>query len=401
VRSYAPNCRETSEQEQSQVSEKGNRVADWLKWRAEFPILAQKVYLNSCSLGALSRRAESRVAQFHADWHQHGASAWYETWMGRIGELRARVAAMLHADPAELALTHSTSSALSSIASALDYTKRNRVVVTELDFPTVPYQWLVRPGVEVVRVASDDGATIDLQRLADAIDERTALVATGHVFYATGAIQDVRRIAELAHAAGALCLIDGYQAVGQLPVDVRALDVDIYAGGPLKWLLGGPGLCYLYVRKALIPRLRPTMTGWFAHHDQFAFDSTRFEFKDDARRFELGTPALHMVHCALGGQEIIDEIGVPAIRQRNTQLTELLIERATRAGFRLRIAPAAEARSAIIMIAHPDPASAVAHLGSHDVIVDWRPGHVRISPHFYNTEQEMELVIRLLQEHRP
>jgi selenocysteine lyase/cysteine desulfurase len=375
-------------------------VADWKKWRAEFPILSQKAYLNSCSLGALSRRAESRVAQFHDDWHKYGASAWYETWMGRIGDLRARVAGMLHAETFELALTHSTSSALSSIASSLDYSKRNRVVVAELDFPTVSYQWLVRPGVEVVRVRSDDGATIDLRRLADAIDERTALVATGHVFYATGAIQDVRKIAELAHGAGALCLIDGYQAVGQLPVDVSALDVDFYAGGPLKWLLGGPGLCYLYVRGALIPRLRPTMTGWFAHHDQFAFDSAHFEFKDDARRFELGTPALHMVHCALGGQEIIDEIGVPAIRERNAMLTELLIERATGAGFRMRIAPTPEKRSAIVMIAHPDPAAAVAHLASHDIIVDWRPGHVRISPHFYNTEEEMERVIGLLQERR-
>ncbi|MGH7468791.1 MAG: aminotransferase class V-fold PLP-dependent enzyme [Longimicrobiales bacterium] len=374
---------------------------DWTKWRAEFPILSRKTYLNSCSLGALSRRADTRLAQFQADWHEYGASAWYEIWLGRTAELRARVAAMLHAAEAELAFTHSTSAALSSIASALDYSTRNRVVVSELDFPTVAYQWLVRPDVEVVRVPSDDGATIDLARFAEAIDERTALVATGHVFFTTGAIQDVARIAALAHQAGALCLIDGYQALGQLPVDVRALGVDVYAGGPLKWLLGGPGLCYLYVKSSLIQKLQPTMTGWFANRDQFAFDSSHFEFHDDARRYELGTPALHVLHTALGGQEIIDEIGLSTIRERNGLLTERLIALARAAGFRLRMAPSPDTRSAIVMMAHANPAAAVAHLANYGVIVDWRPGHVRISPHFYNTEQEMERVVQLLQEWRP
>ena len=371
---------------------------DWTKWRTEFPILSRKTYLNSCSLGALSHRAEARVAQFHEDWHNFGASAWYEIWMSRIGDLRGRVARMVNAAPEEIAFAHSTSSALASVASAVDYSKRNRVVVAELDFPTVSYQWLVRPGVEVVRVPSDDGSTIDLERFAQAIDDRTAVVATGHVFYATGAIQDVARIAQLARAKGALCVIDGYQAIGQVPVDVRALGVDVYACGPLKWLLGGPGLCYLYVRKELIEKLTPTTTGWFAHRNQFAFDGGHFEFNDDARRFEMGTPALHMIHCALGGQEIIDEIGVPAIRERNRALTERLLELARNSGFKVRCAPTADQRSAIIMIAHPDPFTAVAHLASHGIIFDARPGHVRASPHFYNTEAELELVITRLQE---
>jgi len=283
-------------------------AVDWMTWRAEFPILARKVYLNSCSLGALSTRAEQRILQFHEEWHSYGASAWYETWLGRIDELRGRVAGMLNAGKAEIAVTHSTSAALTTIASSLDYSKRNRVVVAQLDFPTVAYQWLVRPGVEVVLVPSDDNATIDPERFADYIDERTALVATGHVFYATGAIQNVTRIAEIAHAAGALCLIDGYQALGQIPVDLSSLGVDFYVGGPLKWLLGGPGLCYLWVRPDLIRALQPQTTGWFAHREQFAFDTAHFEPKDDARRFELGTPALHMVHSALGGQEIIDAV---------------------------------------------------------------------------------------------
>lgn len=369
---------------------------DWTAWRSEFPILARKTYLNSCSLGALSNRAEQRIRQFHEDWHNFGASAWYETWMGRLSQLRGRVAHMVQARDTEIALTHSTSTALSSIASAIDYSKRNKIVVAELDFPTLAYQWLVREGVEVVHVKSDDGATVDPQRFAEAIDERTAVVATGHVFYATGAIQDIRSISAMAHAAGALSVIDGYQALGQIPVDVKALGVDIYMGGPLKWLLGGPGLCYLYVRDELIERLRPTMTGWFAHRDQFAFDSKNFEFRDDARRFELGTPALHMVHSALGGQEIIDEVGVPSIRQRNAHLTELLLDLCREAGFRVRSAGNPAQRSAIAMIGQADPAGAVDHLAARGIIVDARPGHVRVSPHFYNTEEELETVVREL-----
>jgi len=366
---------------------------DPMHWREEFPILSRKTYLNSCSLGALSRRAEARISQFHDDWHHHGASAWYETWVGRIEELRGRVAGMLNTRANEIAMTHSTSAALSSLGSALDYGKRNRIVVAELDFPTLVYQWMVKPGVEVVRVPSDDGATVDPARFAEAIDERTLAVATSHVFYATGAIQDVKRLAGLAHAAGALMVVDGYQALGQIPVDVQADDVDVYMGGPLKWLLGGPGLCYMYVKQDRIAELTPTIAGWWAARDQFGFDNTHFEFRDDARRFELGTPAAHMIHSALGGQEIIDEVGVPAIRQRNAALTERLIERARAAGFRIRGAASPESRSAIVMVAHEDPRGVVEHLAERGIIVDHRPGHVRISPHFYNTEAEVDLVI--------
>ena len=366
---------------------------EWIQWRDQFPILSRKVYLNSCSLGALSRRAEERVLQFQEDWHNCGASAWYEIWLNRLTELRSRVAGMLGAELAEIALSHSVSAALATISSSLDYTRRNRVVVAELDFPTLAYQWMVKPGVEVVRVPSDDGATVSLERFREVVDDRTALIATSHVFYATGAIQDLKGLAAIAHEAGALFLCDGYQGIGQVPVDVHAADVDIYIGGPLKWLLGGPGLSYLYVRGDLIERLEPETTGWFAADDQFGFDLTHFEFKPDARRFELGTPALHMVHSALGGQEIIDEVTVPRIRERNQYLTERLIDRARAAGFRIRCAPSAERRSAIVMIAANDPHRIVNTLATQGIIVDARPGHVRVSPHFYNTESEVDLVV--------
>jgi selenocysteine lyase/cysteine desulfurase len=369
---------------------------DLTRWRSEFPILERRTYLNSCSLGALSQRALSYVHQFHEDWHAYGASAWYETWVGRMETLRGRVARLLNATSEEVALTASVSAALASVASAVDHSTRRRVVVSELDFPTLAYQWMVRPDLEVVQVRSDDGATIDPARFAEAVDERTAILATSHVFFSTGAIQDLRPLARLAHDAGALFLVDAYQSGGQVPIDVRAADADVLITGPLKWLLGGPGLAYLYVRKEWIERLQPRTAGWFGALDQFAFDISHFEFKRDARRFELGTPALPTVHSALGGQEIIDEVGLADIRAKNMELTERLIEGVRGAGFRVRCAPDPALRSAIVMVAHPDPGPAVAALAADDIIVDWRPGHIRISPHFYNTESEIDCVIDAL-----
>jgi kynureninase len=310
-----------------------------------------------------------------------------------LAELRGRVANMLGASANEIAITHSTSTALSSIASAIDYRKRNKVVVAELDFPTLPYQWLVRPDLEVVFVRSDDGATVSPERFAEVVDERTAFVATSHVFYATGAIQDLRAIGDIAHQHGALFLVDAYQGIGQVPINLSESNIDIYVAGPLKWMLGGPGLCYLYVRSELLDRLTPTTAGWFGARDQFAFDNRHFEFKDDARRYEMGTPALHMVHSALGGQEIIDEVTVPRIRERNAYLTEMLIDKAKAAGFRIRGAAAPQDRSAIVMIAMDDPKGAVNHLAERGIIIDHRPGHVRVSPHFYNLESEIDLVM--------
>jgi kynureninase len=365
----------------------------WSRWRDEFPILARTTYLNSCSLGALSRRAELNLHEFTRQWHTHGASAWYETWLGRLAELRGRVGAMMGATEGEVAFAASVSAALSVIASTLDYRRRPRVVCAELDFPTIAYQWQVRPDVEVVLVPSDDGATIDLQRWADAVDDRTAAIATSHVFFTTGAIQDLAGLSAIARRAGALFIVDAYQSAGQLPVHLRDDAIDILITGPLKWLMGGPGLAYTVVRDELVRDLRPTITGWFGARDPFDFDITRHEFRDDAARFELGTPALPTVYTALGGQSIVDEIGVPAIHQRNRTLTERLIERARAAGFALRMAPRPEERSAILMIAAADPPAAVAHLAWAGIIVDARPGHVRVSPHFYNTEDEVDRVV--------
>ncbi len=363
--------------------------------RAEFPILARKTYLNSCSLGALSRRSERYLGEFLERWHDMGASAWYEHWLGRIEDLRGRVAPFLGADVGEVALLPSTSVALSVVSESVVAGTRNRVVCTELDFPTLTYQWRVKPEIELVVLKSRDGIGIDPEQFAEAVDERTLFVATSHVFFATGFVQDLSRLAEIAHSAGAYCLIDGYQGAGQVPLDLSSSGVDFYTAGPLKWLLGGPGLAYLYVRDDLIDGLHPRITSWFAADGQFDFDVETFAYRPDARRFEMGTPALPTVHTALGGQEIIDEVGIDAIVAQNRALTERLIEGCGDAGFSLRLA-APEQRSAIVMVRHDDPARAVRALAEQGIIVDHRPGHVRVSPHFYNTEAEVDRCIEAL-----
>jgi kynureninase len=366
------------------------------EWRSEFPVLLHRTYLNSCSLGALSRRSMGYLGEYQALWNSMGASAWYELWLGRLAELRGRVAELWSARPTEIALVPSVSAALSSVASAVDYGRRNKVVVAELDFPTQIYQWMVKPGVEVVRVPSDDGVGIPPERWAEYVDERTAIVATSHVFYSSGYIQDLAPIAEAAHAAGALFVVDGYQAAGQLPVNPRAAGADVYIGGPLKWLLGGPGLAFLWVREERIRELEPTIASWFGARDQFQFRHDGFEFRADAGRFALGTPAVPTAYTALGGLEIVLEVGVEKIRERISALTDELVGGLREAGFELRIADDPARRSGIVMVSHPDAAGAVAALADRGIIVDRRGDYVRISPHFYNTPEENEQVIETL-----
>ncbi len=367
--------------------------------RAEFPILKTHTYLNSCSLGALSYRAEAYLDEFRGQWHSMGASAWYEHWLGRLALLRARVEAFLGGAPGSVALVPSTSAALSTVAESVQAAVdagRNRVVCSELDFPTLGYQWAVKPDIEVVVLPSPDGVGMDVAQFADAVDQRTLFLATSHVFFATGFVQDIENLASIAHDAGAYCLIDGYHGAGQISFSVTDSAVDFYTAGPLKWLCGGPGLSYLYVRPELISQLQPRITGWFGARNAFDFDICDFQPHDDARRFEMGTPALPTVHTALGGQEIIDEVGMETVETRNRELTDALLDGSRDAGFPLTVANDPEHRSAIVMIQHPDPPGAVAHLAQAGIIVDHRPGHVRVSPHFYNTHDELGFFLETL-----
>src|SRR3989475_2298280 len=321
-------------------------------YRSEFPIFRDRIYLNTCSLGALGERTRRKVAEFLDLWQSRGAAAWYDVWWQSLGDLRARYARLIGAAASEIALAPSISVALSAVAESLDYGKRPKGVVTSVDFPTVAYQWLAkRPrGVELVVVESPDQVGVPVEAIARAVDDRTALVATSHVYFTSGAIQDIRAVAAAAHAQGALCLIDAYQSVGQVPVDVRATEVDFLTAGGLKWLLGGPGIVLLYARAELARSLTPAIPGWFGHKRQFAFEPRSLEWHDDARRFELGTPSLAAIYAQLGGLDYIEEIGVPAIREVTAALTEDLIARARAMGLRPKVAARAEDRSAIVML---------------------------------------------------
>lgn len=359
-------------------------------WRNQFPVFRTSVYLNSCSLGALSQRSRAAVVEMLDLWDERGAAAWYDTWLPATDRLRQGYAKVIGAEPPTISLHGSISEGLSVVAESLDYRRRPKVVTTSLDFPTVVYQWLARQGhgVEVEVVESPDGISVPLERFAQAIDDRTALVATSHVFFTSGTIQDIAAIGALAHAEGALLLVDGYQAAGQIAVNVEQLQADFYLSGGLKWLLGGPGVAFLRVHPSLVSRLEPRITGWFAHAAPFRFDARHLERAADARRFDLGTPAVASVYAQLAALDLLEEIGLPEIHQATRALTEDLIADATERGLRPRVALAAGDRSAIVMLPRPDAAADVRRLAANGFIVDSRPGHLRVSPYFYNVPED-------------
>jgi selenocysteine lyase/cysteine desulfurase len=367
----------------------------WASWRDEFPIFERTVYYNTCSLGALSRRAAHAVSTFLELWDRSGAAAWYGPWLAEIEELRRAVARLIGADADEIALFPSITSALGAVSSALDFHARPEVVISEREFPTTVYQWTVksREGVRVTLLESADPLTVPVESYRSAVSARTGLVVASHVYFTSGVIQEIAALAEIAHAAGACVLVDAYQSVGQLPVDVHGAGVDFLVTGGLKWLLGGPGIAYLYVRREVAERLRPTEVGWFAHRRQFAFDVQRFEYADGARRFEGGTPSVASAYAARAGAGIVEEIGVAHLRARQMELVGHLVERARARGLSPRIPPRIENLAGIVTIPRADPRAVVAALAERGIIVDQRPGVVRLSPYFYNSPEDGERVI--------
>ncbi len=371
-----------------------------VSYRAEFPILQRKTYMNSCSLGALSQRSMQNVAQFMEMWNEWGAHAWYEIWLGEIARMRQKFAKLIGAQLHEVAIAASVSAALSSIATALDYSKRNKVVMADMDFPTLAYQWLVkeRLGVQCHFVESPDRVYVPPDLFEPAVDDKTALLATSHVFFTSGYIQDLRAVADIAHKQGALLVIDDYQGTGQIPIDVVAQDIDFLVTGTLKWLLGGPGLALVYIREGLLPHLRPTIAGWFGHRDQFEFKTREFEFRPEATRVEMGTPAVAAVYAANGGMDIVQEISVERICERTRYLTNDLIARAREHGWKVRAPQEPECRSSIVMLELEEPQEVVKELVAHNIITDSRPGLLRISPYFYNTIEENGVVTDAIAE---
>jgi kynureninase len=371
-----------------------------IAYRSQFPILQRKTYLNSCSLGALSLRSMQGITQFMELWNEWGAHAWYEIWLGEIAKARQKFAKIIGAQAHEIAIAPNVSTALSSIASALDYSKRNKVILADMDFPTLAYQWLVkkRLGVECHFVESPDHVYVPPELFENAVDDKTALVATSRVFFTSGYIQDIRAVADIAHKHNAYVLVDDYQGTGQVPLDVVAQDIDILVTGTLKWLMGGPGLAFVYIREGLLPLLEPTIAGWFGHRDQFEFKTREFEFRPDAARIELGTPATGAVYAANGGLDIVIEISTERICERTRYLTNDLIARARERGWTVRAPQEPERRSSIVMLELEQPQEIVKELVTRSIITDSRPGLLRISPYFYNTIEENGVVIDAIAE---
>ena len=369
-------------------------------YRSQFPILQRKTYLNSCSLGALSTRSMQNIEQFMEMWNEWGAHAWYEIWLGEIAKVREKFASIIGAQVHEVAIAPSVSVALSSIATALDYSQRNNVVLADRDFPTLAYQWLVkqRLGVECRFVESPDGIYTPPDLFEARVDDKSALVATSRVFYTSGYIQDVRAVADIAHKHGAYLLVDDYQGTGQIPLDVVAMDIDFLVTGTLKWLMGGPGLALVYIREGLIPQMQPTITGWFGHKEQFKFNTRQFEFRETAARVELGTPAVPTIYSANGGLDIIKEISVETICERTRYLTNDLIARAREKGWKVRAPNEPERRSSIVMLEFERPEEIVKALVARNIVTDSRPGLLRVSPYFYNTIEENAIIIDAITE---
>lgn len=374
-------------------------MADWETLRNEFPLLDRCIYFNACSLGPLPRRGKAALARYTEDWDRQGTPVWFTTWLPLLERFRGKVGELLNAPPGSTAIAPSVSVALTTLASGLPLPAgRDKVLIGELDFPTIGHQFLSRPGLEVEFVPSNDGRTIPPEAFAERIDSRTALVATTHLFYATGYLQDARAIADAAHAAGALCLIDGYQTCGCVPIDVAAMDCDAFVGGCLKWVSGGPGNAFLYVRPSLVPLVRPQGTGWFATRDPFSFTLQELVWADDARRLETGTWAVGCHYAGLAGLELVLEVGIANIQERLRDLTDRILERCDQAGVKTFTPRERSRRCGIVTLECDHPEEVEARLLAAGVIVDSRPGRVRLSPHWCVTEDELERGMDLVLE---
>ncbi|HKO61004.1 MAG TPA: aminotransferase class V-fold PLP-dependent enzyme [Pyrinomonadaceae bacterium] len=370
---------------------------DLLKWRLEFPILNKTVYLISHSLGAMPRDTSRLLAEYAETWATRGVRAWAEGWWEMPVTTGDEVARIIGADSRTVVMHQNVSICQSLILSCFEPTpKRNKIVYSELNFPSVMYVYEAHARNNKLRiqtVPSDDGITISLDRLLEAIDEETLLVPFSHVLFKSGFLQNAKAITERAHEVGAMVVLDAYQSAGTVPFNVKDLNVDFATGGSVKWLCGGPGAGYLYVRPDLHQRLQPKTTGWMAHEEPFAFE-TELRYAPDIRRFLHGSPAIPALYAARSGFNIINQIGVERIREKSTRQTELLIKLAEEAGFNVTSPKNPADRGGTITIGHSDAAAITSELIKREFIVDYRPGAgIRISPHFYNTDEELELVI--------
>ena len=375
---------------------------DLLRWRSEFPIVETCTYLVSHSLGAMPRRTATYLQEFADTWSGRGVRAWYEGWWEIGRETGNILAPILGVAPNTISMHQNVTVAQGIVASCFTFDgPRNRIVMSDLEFPSNHYlfEGFRRYGAEVVYVPSSDPVRLDLQRFLDAIDERTVLVPLSFVLFKSAFITDVRAVIEKAHAVGAHVVVDAYQGAGTVPMDLAGWEADFAVGGSVKWLCGGPGAGYLYVRPDIAERVRPALVGWASHESPFDFATGPVRPAGNPERFQSGTPNVPSLYSARAGYEIVAEIGVEAIRRRSLALTRRIIEQAQAAGYRLNTPLDDRQRGGSVILDVPDAKTVADELIRRDVIIDYRPGAgIRMAPHFYNTDVEIDHAMRTLRE---
>lgn len=373
-----------------------------LEFRKEFPTLERTTYLIANSLGPMPRSVPGRLAEYAAEWGTFGVKAWARGWWDMPVSVGNEIAPLLNADDGTVVMMPNISIAQAAVASAVDFSPpRDTVVMTELDFPSVRYVYeeqAKRLGARVVVVRSDDGISIDQDRLLAAIDERTRLVAISHVLFKSAFINDANAICEHAHRMGALVSLDAFHSVGIVPVDVKRSGVDFLAGGVLKWLCGGPGACFLYVSPNVRDTMAPALTGWQAHSRPFAFED-RMEYTSGPARWLNGTPVIPALYAATEGVKIIRRAGIAAIREKSIRQTSRLIELAEGKGYRTFVPRDSARRGGTVTIDVPHSYEVAQALLSRDILVDFREGAgVRAAPYFFNTDDEVESLVEAIGE---
>jgi selenocysteine lyase/cysteine desulfurase len=368
--------------------------------RHRFPIFKERVYINSCSQGALSDAVRAAYEQYLEDWDEQGAP--WEYWVERQEAARAAFARLINAAPDEVAVTTSLSAGVSALASGFRFARRSKVVLTDWEFPTIGQIWHAQEtrGARVVHVPAASDGTIPYAHFERAIDDDTLIVSITHVCYRNGGMVDVPKVVELAHARGALVLLDAFQSVGSLPVDVRELGVDFLGAGVLKYLLGSAGLGFFYCRRDLAERIWPTQTGWFADENIFAMDHTDYSPARTAARFQSGTPPVPSIYAGIAGIELMQEVGIAETREHVLALNSRLIDGLDELRAKLVTPRRPKRRGALVCVKAKDAKALVTALGREGIVTSERDGNLRISAHCYNSLEDVDAVLASLQRHR-
>jgi kynureninase len=370
---------------------------DLTRWRSEFPILDNTVYLISNSLGAMPRAVADRLAEYAQAWATRGVRAWEERWWELALEVGDRIGTIIGAPRGTVSMhPNVTTAEMVVLSSLLPQGRRRKIVCPAMDFPSMIYLYRAHEalGFELSLVPAEPDFSIRTDRFLDAIDDETLVVALSHVLFRSSYICDVAPIVERAHRCGALVVLDAFQSAGIIPLDVTALDVEFATGGCLKWLCGGPGNAFLYTRPDLLKTIRPRFSGWLARRNPFAFDIDDDTLREDAMRMMNGTPTVPAFYAALPGLDIIAQVGVERIREKSKRMTAHLLDLVDRHGYETVTSRDPERVAGTVAIDVPNAYEISKTLNAHDLVVDFRPGvGVRVSPHFYNTFEELDRLV--------